>query len=1170
MTNSKVMRAVTVAAVTVLTGYAAAADLDLADAPLFTAASVDPNIMFLIDTSGSMSNIVPDDPYSASTTYNCTSTKIPAGDQIDILISSAGAPSFEHVEAGKTYSWSASGTSGRCFDPSKDYMARLFGQGGNGKAKSPDSYLPAQYSGNYLNWYFSSSPTNWGTDAHSKRLPIPTSAPYSYALQRIDIAKTAATNLISSLDDTRVGLASYNGDKGGTINVGINDLTSTQRSAMAAGIDDLAPVGSTPLAESLQDIGRYFVGENNPQYDGNLILHPGQTNQSSLDDDTVFNHSPVYSKGVSKASPIQYFCQQNFAVLLTDGRPQSDQGIAASTGLTDYDGDCSGSSAKNCDTYDRKKDQEYESAGSDYLDDVALALKDIDLRPDLDDAAGAEVNNSISTYTIGFADDQVIGDPLMQDTADNGDGSFLQAANASQLAGAFQAAALNIIQKRESAASSATFNMGSARSGSQVYQAKFKNKDWSGQLLGLRLHDGVIAGNGCSASDTVGKLCPNPVWDAGCVLTGGQCAATGATVASPNYGTTRQILTFNPSNTSTPKGVSFAWANLNATQQAALDKSATGAIDTRGSDRVTYLRGTRTQEQSYSSGIFRTRTSLLGDIAHSSPIYVGPPSRLYPVTWIDKLSGATPENTSGAQTYQQFKTAYRGRMSMVYAGANDGFLHGFESGTYDASGNLLTANDDGKELLAYMPSKALLNARYLTYPNYTHRNYVDSTPVENDVFFSNAWHTVLVGGLGGGGQGVYALNISNPGDSAKTDPTFTETNAGRLALWEFTDQSTSGADLGYTFSQPVIVRLHNGRWGVVVGNGYNNTAADGYTSTTGNAVLYILDMETGSVLQKLDTNVGTAQDPTAKLRPNGLASVFPVDQDGDLITDYVYAGDLFGNIWRFDLTSTSASNWKVSEFGGTTAKPNPLFTAKDASSNPQPITTRVQVGAHPNYGVSRGAMVYFGTGKYMENGDAIPNTAATQTFYGVWDKDFSTSGSLSRSTLQQQQIDAVTSASGNIFRRVTNNAVDYTTKRGWYLDLKLAGGSNQGEMVIADPVIRGKAVVFTTLIPDGRTCVGGGTGFLMVIDQASGGRTSQSPFDVSPEYGKFTTADYVTFSDGSIVAASGTAIAGTTPGFVLAGDTDHALIQQFDGTIAEKDLNVGTVVKGRRIWRQLR
>src|SRR5262249_3273626 len=263
---------------------------------------------------------------------------------------------------------------------------------------------------------------------------------------------------------------------------------------------------------------------------------------------------------------------------------------------------------------------------------------------------------------------------------------------------------------------------------------------------------------------------------------------------------------------------------------------------------------------------------------------------------------------------------------------------------------------------------------------YSHRYYVDGSPTVGDVQIDpnapSQWRTVLVGGLRAGGQGYFALDITDPS-------TFSESNESKLVLWEFTD--ADDPDLGYTFSQLSIVRMANGRWAAVFGNGYNNALSDGHLNigpNAGHAMLYIVFLDggldgkwtLGTDYIKIDTKVGDTN------TPNGLGTPTPVDTNGDLTTEYIVAGDLRGNLWAFDVRDANPSNWKVEYMNGST--PVPLFTAKDAAGNPQPITARPEVGAHPEK--RDGFVVYFGTGKYLELGDT--STTGVQTFYGIWDK----------------------------------------------------------------------------------------------------------------------------------------------------------------------------------------
>ena len=667
--------------------------------PLFFSAGSEPNIMLLFDNSGSMNSIIPEAPYDPATVYfNCPSgqTISATNASIDIRITSSGIPFFDHYSYSggslshiATRDWGISSGSGpigygkSCFAPGQQYRAALFGNLGCDSCEKTPSYLGGSYSGNFLNWYF-----GWESGASTGNQAVNFGAggrKKPGTRTRLEVAKVAATDLVSnSLNNTRVGLASYNGDNGARIDAGVAAIDS-HRAALAATINNYVANGNTPLAESLHDIGRYYVGlsgavnpgaqtapsvATNGQYDGVLTLHPGGT-ATSADDDTVFDHSPVLAAGVSGESPIAYACQQNFAVLLTDGRPNGDREINASTGLLDYDGDCIGASPA-CNSYDRKPGQEYEWLGSDYLDDVARALFEIDLRPDIDDANGNPVRNNVVTYTIGFADDQVINDPLMQDTAANGGGEFITAAaSANALSQAFQQVLRNIAARTGSAAAAA-FNGGSFRADSRLYLTLFHSPEWRGQLLAYPL------------DDNTGALGAAPVWDAGTQL------------ATRNLATSPRVILSHANG----DGVALRWADLGVNQQhdlcsgpeALCDLDDAGTPDPSddvivgdtsvAEARLAFLRGDHGNE---GTGFgFRQRqdtlgnTFRLGDIVHGGTVYVGPPE----TGWPDTLPGTTP--------YSDFYSdaAVQARTPVVYAGANDGMLHGFRASDGDRGAGL--------------------------------------------------------------------------------------------------------------------------------------------------------------------------------------------------------------------------------------------------------------------------------------------------------------------------------------------------------------------------------------------------------------------------------------------------------------------------------------------------
>jgi type IV pilus assembly protein PilY1 len=453
----------------------------------------------------------------------------------------------------------------------------------------------------------------------------------------------------------------------------------------------------------------------------------------------------------------------------------------------------------------------------------------------------------------------------------------------------------------------------------------------------------------------------------------------------------------------------------------------------------------------------------------------------------------------------------------------------------------------------------------LTSPSYTHQFFVDGIATMGDVFYNNAWHTVLVGGLNKGGQGIYALDI--------TDPTgFTEAGAGNIVLWEFTD--ANDADLGYTFSQPSLVRLHNGNWAAVLGNGYNNTQSDGHASTNGYAALFIIDIQTGSLIRKITTQAGSVS------TPNGLAAPAVVDFDGDTVADYVFAGDLLGHMWKFDIRDANAANWQVTYTDGS-GKPAPFYVAKDSATptpNRQPITARPEVGLGPK-GV--GMMVLFGTGKYLEPADKLLTPRLDQSFYGILDCNTGTASDLVSSGLQQQTIDAESSVtidstqynvrltSNNPVNLQCNNPSQGGDQRGWYMNLVSPGGY-QAEKQVSRPLLRNGRIIFTTLIPDSDPCGFGGNSWLMELDALTGRRLHESPFDLKRD-NQFSEDDMVPVS---LIPASGlqsTVGIIPTPGILVdpMNPVEYLYTPGTSGDISVTVENPGDNTHGRQAWRQL-
>jgi type IV pilus assembly protein PilY1 len=591
-------------------------------------------------------------------------------------------------------------------------------------------------------------------------------------------------------------------------------------------------------------------------------------------------------------------------------------------------------------------------------------------------------------------------------------------------------------------------------SGTQAFLAMYFPNDWWGTVTGSNLlYD--------AASQQV-LISSTANWDASCVLTGAGppngCASTGGKSVTAQGPANRTILTWNG-----VQGVPFQWLQLSDAQRAALDP---GVSSSGTPNRLNYLRGDRTNEiTAAKTGMYRARISVLGDIVDSSPTWVGPPGNPYTLIWKDFLYPNNPAPENGVATYSQFVTSKQTRQNVVYSGSNDGLLHGFRAGGYDASGNFVTGPtpNDGVEVLAYMPAAVVSTIHNnitaaLDYSNthYGHAFYVDAPPAADDLFYSGAWHTWLVGGLGAGGSAIYMLDVTDP-----TPAQFNEANAAALVIGEWnpnnlscSGNSTCGRNLGNTYGVPVIRRLHNGDWGVIFGNGYG--------STTGDAGIYVMTVNPTSGARTFYYL------STGKPGRNGIASPSPADYDGDHVTDYVYAGDLLGNVWRFDLTSSDPTQWAVT--------PTPVFT--DPAG--QPITTKLTVGSGPVQGLPR-AMIDFGTGMKTPLTTTSPAVFSTgvHTLYGIWDWNMSAwnakstarfanlitpPGAITQSGLQQQTLTPnangdLDGSSNTICWADKSNCLT-TPKYGWYINL-----GHPLEQVIFNPVIYQNALLVNTTVP---------------------------------------------------------------------------------------------------------
>ncbi|MCP5158559.1 MAG: hypothetical protein H6975_03930 [Gammaproteobacteria bacterium] len=615
--------------------------------------------------------------------------------------------------------------------------------------------------------------------------------------------------------------------------------------------------------------------------------------------------------------------------------------------------------------------------------------------------------------------------------------NYFLVTNASTLQAQLENAFQSIIGVTTSASAVAT-NSTQLNDGTVLYQARFNSDDWTGELRAFSA-TAVLSGIGATP----------PLWDAGTLI--------------PAHGA-RNIFTANVDPAANPRGVPFQWTTggLDATQKTALNIDPSDPLnneDGLGETRLNWLRGDASQEQK-NSGPFRNRSRVLGDIVNFNPVLVR----------ADYFGYERLPTAAGGDTYLSFYNNNRHRRAMVYVGANDGMLHAFDAA-------------NGDERFAYVPNLLIPQLNQLTDPAYTHRYYIDGQAFAGDAYLGGAWKTILVSTLGAGGRGVFALDVTDPDafDASKV-------------LWEFTDP-----DLGYVIGEPQVVRMANGEWAAVFGNGYNSDSQQAY--------LFIVNLATGALIKKIPTGVGSGA------TPNGLAPPALLPDNTGTITA-AYAGDLLGNLWKFDLSATTPgatadTGWRSAFVSGTT--PEPLFTAINPDDEPQPITARPEIVVHPDGGY----VILFGTGRYFAANDNViaETNEPVQSLYGVRDNSARViigSASARASVLQEQTIlaEPFIDDVDQTTRVLSANTVDWTSKEGWFLDLVSPVNGREGERVTLRPVIRRDRAIFTTRIPSEDPCVFGGDGWVMEIDALSGARVDYALFDINAD-SLFDEGDFV-------------------------------------------------------------
>ena len=614
--------------------------------------------------------------------------------------------------------------------------------------------------------------------------------------------------------------------------------------------------------------------------------------------------------------------------------------------------------------------------------------------------------------------------------------------------------------------------------GSLMFQASFDTGTWTGDVEAFKIS---------AASDGSVTMASTATWSAEQQL---------ATEFAAN-GANRNIWVGRRGPNPTSSATEFKSGTIEAALQTDLDRlGATGASDGLWSDRVDYLRGDKRKEGSP----FRRRFRALGDVVNSGVQYVGVPSA----------------NSGLGEGHGSFASANATRKPTVYAGANDGMLHAFNAST-------------GKEFFAYIPSWMGPKLSALTDVNYVKQAYVDATPVIGDAKLGSGttatdWRSVLVGGTGGGGKGVYALDV--------TDPTaFT----GSKVLWEFTQNDD--ADMGYVLGKPRIVKLQTNvgapgatapayRWFAMVPSGVNNYVpqSDGIFSASGKPTIFLLALDKAAgTAWALGTNYYKLSLPfNATVGSTYATGIINVEafMNSAGVTQYVYGGDLHGQFWSLDFTKFGTSGWsseKLSTFT-TSSTAFPMFVAKDSKGKIQPITAAPAIFPGAD---STQHFVGFGTGKYIEPSDAT--STQSNSYYALYDNGSgaTTSGIASTvgingrgrlAVVQKDTSDKLAPTNAVIWGRPTSDA-DTSQRAGWYYDFSTAG-----ERVIYDSsyVPLSTTVAFSSLVPSASSTPGvcgvaGGSGNTYYVDLLSGvGRSYSSRVGVLGQPAVFSNDEATT------------------------------------------------------------
>lgn len=871
------------------------------DTVLFTAA-VAPNVLLHVDNSGSMNHIVWHEAYDPSAALTCS-----------------------HFTDTSTYSVSSdvsysTGGSNGCVSGNQTIY------------EDPDIPDSTRWSGHYLNWYYSveGQPyvaeiglTNNGTSSTC----LGSTNFSKYRRSRVTAAKQILHDVICQVNqtgDVRFGLSKFrlgSDPRGGYVRVPVDDYTPAHATALANAVDELEGESWTPLAESVYQVYSYFLSRTVAD------IPEGQDGVTKFREYSFNTSGSKITPSSSSVpdDPVQYSCQKNFILVITDGEPTRDDFDHGGGGSTDW-----GFERFNAVIGDYNADGEVEVPGgcsecSFYLDDIAKWMQDNDMRPDLD---GTQV---IDVYTVGFTTNAV-ANALLQKTADVGNGLFFQSNNAEELTEAIVESVTDIIEKSQSF-TAATVPASRTTDGNDIFFSSFVPADdssfWQGHLKNYEftLDGRILDANGdCALDDPSGSclfgtLLPTapPFFDAadeiGLPASRNLLVSLNGSMTDFDTSLTAADLAIVDDEMDGPADEISLYSGVKA-------GSAATTLEELADEIVEYFRGCDfASDPCVARSALDPPEPMLGDIFHSNPVVIAPPNAA--------ISEAS---------YLAFSKKYEERTKIIYGGSNDGFLHAFNAGSWDA-GDEEFDRGTGEELFGFMPYQVRTRMQLAPLDNAPRDVYfVDGSAQAADVWLPSSlldetkemdeWHTVMVGGMRQGGSQYYALDITNP-DNESGGPSYPG------YLWEFPSENpldSSAAEvpwMGETWSEPIITRVRievsgglgsSGkgyeRWVAIFGAGFsaegdpNDEANYDPNSLEGRAV-YVVDIENGEVLaaKRFDPVAVSGVESKLDYAFPSSPAVFDLDRNG--YADVAYIGDLGGQLWRWVLTDTDPDDWDM-------------------------------------------------------------------------------------------------------------------------------------------------------------------------------------------------------------------------------------------------------------------